>query len=222
MSDFINTVDILGDEAVATAIIDRGISEYNDNGVKAVGNYAFYKCSKLTSVDLPFVTDIKPYAFRECTALTSANLPSVTNIGIYAFDGCAYLASLNLPSIQTIGTNAIQKCAYMTSVDLHSLLSISSKTFYYCYSLTSVVLRSTTLCKLGSTDAFTSCYRLHGTVNSTYNPNGEKCGYIYVPRDLVESYKVATNWSTFSTQFRALEDYTVDGTITGELDTTKI
>jgi hypothetical protein len=47
-------------------------------------------------------------------------------------------------------------------------------------------------------------------------------GYIYVPADLVDSYKAATNWSTFAAQFRALEDYTVDGTITGELDITKI
>jgi hypothetical protein len=31
-----------------------------------------------------------------------------------------------------------------------------------------------------------------------------------------------TNWTTFSAQFRALEDYTVDGTTTGELDESKI
>ena len=40
-------------------------------------------------------------------------------------------------------------------------------------------------------------------------------GYIYVPRDLIESYKTATNWSYFADQFRILEDYTDDGTITG-------
>jgi hypothetical protein len=47
-------------------------------------------------------------------------------------------------------------------------------------------------------------------------------GYVYVPRSLVDSYKSATNWSTYANQFRALEDYTVDGTITGELDESKI
>ena len=34
--------------------------------------------------------------------------------------------------------------------------------------------------------------------------------------------QAATNWSTYAAQFRALEDYTVDGTTTGELDETKI
>jgi hypothetical protein len=51
---------------------------------------------------------------------------------------------------------------------------------------------------------------------------GAGTGYIYVPTALIEEYKSATNWSTYATQFRALEDYTVDGTFTGELDETKI
>jgi hypothetical protein len=40
-------------------------------------------------------------------------------------------------------------------------------------------------------------------------------GYIYVPRALVEDYKVATNWSAYASQFRAIEDYTTDGTVDG-------
>ena len=53
-------------------------------------------------------------------------------------------------------------------------------------------------------------------------------GYIYVPKallsddDATKDYRRATNWSTYADQFRALEDYTVDGTITGELDPSKI
>jgi hypothetical protein len=39
---------------------------------------------------------------------------------------------------------------------------------------------------------------------------------------LVDEYKAATNWSTYAGRIRALEDYTVDGTITGELDESKI
>ena len=44
-----------------------------------------------------------------------------------------------------------------------------------------------------------------------------------MPRALIEEYKADANWSSFELiQFRALEDYTVDGTIMGELDETKI
>lgn len=53
--------------------------------------------------------------------------------------------------------------------------------------------------------------------------DSELHGYIYIPRALVgDIYKYAANWSVFAAQFRSLEDYTVDGTITGELDESKI
>jgi hypothetical protein len=47
-------------------------------------------------------------------------------------------------------------------------------------------------------------------------------GYIYVPAARVNNYKSATYWKDYAAQIRALEDYTVDGTITGALDPNKI
>ena len=72
-------------------------------------------------------------------------------------------------------------------------------------------MRSTEICTISKSDV----------LNNTPTTNN-KTGYIYVPRALVDSYKSATNWSTYASQFRALEDYTVDGTIMGELDESKI
>ena len=47
-------------------------------------------------------------------------------------------------------------------------------------------------------------------------------GYVYVPSVLLEAYKADDSWSTYAAQFRVLEDYTVDGTTTGDIDETKI
>ena len=57
--------------------------------VTTIGNYAFYKCNGLTSIEIPnSVTTIEDYAFSNCTGLTSVTIPnSVTEIGISAF-GC--------------------------------------------------------------------------------------------------------------------------------------
>lgn len=95
---------------------------------------------------------------------------------------------------------------------------------YYCPNLTQI-----------QTNAFDSCAKLialtlRGSVlvnllnNNTFKgtPIATGTGYIYVPSALLEDYKVATNWSTYANQFRALENYTVDGTITGALDESKI
>ena len=89
---------------------------YTSNDV--IGSYAFYGCSKLTSLNLPDgITSIGDYAFKDCSRLTSLNLPDgITKIGNYAFSGCSGLTSLTLPAgITSIGDYAFKDCSGLTS-----------------------------------------------------------------------------------------------------------
>ena len=177
----------------------------------SIGGSAFYSCSKLTSVDFPVATSIGGSAFRNCSSLTSVDFPVATSIEQYAFNGCSSLTSVDFPVATSIGSNAFSGCSSLTSVDFPVATSIGGSAFGGCSNLTSLILRkSDAICTLANINAFTSTPIKSGT------------GYIYVPRALVDTYKAATNWSTYAAQFRALEDYTVDGTITGALDSSKI
>ena len=166
MSDFVNTVDIVGDEALTNSIIDKSITEIADNVATSIGISAFSSCSKLTTAVFQAATSIGNQAFSSCSKLTTAVFQAATSIAGEAFGNCS--------------------------------------------KLTALILCSETMVTLSSTSA------LNGT------PIKSGTGYIYVPRALVDSYKAESNWSTFAAQFRALEDYTVDGTITGALDESKI
>ncbi|MBQ2123561.1 MAG: leucine-rich repeat domain-containing protein, partial [Bacteroidaceae bacterium] len=66
------------------------------NSVTSIGDYAFYDCSGLTSVEIPnSVTSIGESAFDCCSSLTSVVIPnSVTSIGDYAFASCSGLTSI--------------------------------------------------------------------------------------------------------------------------------
>ena len=78
-----------------------------------IGNYAFFGCRGLTSVNLPSnITKIGKYAFWGSRGLTSIDLPaSITEIGEYAFWDCRGLTSINLPaSITEIGEYAFWGC----------------------------------------------------------------------------------------------------------------
>jgi hypothetical protein len=105
----------------------------------------------------------------------------------------------------------------ITSVDLHVCNSIEGQAFRYCSKLNTLILRSTTLCTLGNVNAL-------NTTPFTSSLSGG--GKLYVPAALVSAYQTAKEWSTIygyeNNEFRALEDYTVDGTITGALDESKI
>ena len=58
--------------------------------VTSIGESAFYKCSRLTSVTIPnSVTSIGESAFYYCSFFTSVTIPnSVTSIGRDAFEDC--------------------------------------------------------------------------------------------------------------------------------------
>ena len=285
MAEFINTIDVLGDDAVIDSIIDRTITEFKDNTLTIIGGYAFHGCADLADVCLPNVVEIGGESFKGCTSLTeltSAQFPSIDMISASAFDGCSgiqvidlpsltdcpnfgslrgtALTSVNLPNLHKVnagyslsfnactnlvsaslprlekfslyGGNAFKMCTSLASVNLASLTRVGKWDFQECgslrildlpkvaeinanafsktWSLVALILRNNAVCTMKES-AFDSTSAI-----------GNGTGYIYVPRALLDSYKAATNWSTYATQFRALEDYTVDGTITGELDETKI
>ncbi len=115
-----------------------------DPGITSIGNYAFYKCSSLSSVTIPnSLTSIGGAAFYFCTSLNYITIPnSVTVIGDYVFQGCTGLTSVTIGnSVTTIGKTAFYGCSSLTSVTIpNSVTSIGQAAFKYCRSLTSVTI----------------------------------------------------------------------------------
>ena len=89
------------------------------NGIKIIGDGAFYRCEQLTSITLTdSVTSIGDSAFFECSSLTSVTIPeSVTSIGDYAFGCCPSLTSITIPdSVISIGMNPLLACIGLMSI----------------------------------------------------------------------------------------------------------
>lgn len=96
--------------------------------------------------------------------------------------------------VVSVGSSAFAQFATLTKVDLPKVTTIAASAF--CWGKIQIlILRSETLCALANANAFTQSPFASGT------------GYIYVPSALVDSYKAATNWSTYANQIRAIEDY---------------
>ena len=83
----------------------------------------------------------------------------------------------------------------ITRIDDESIVNIGAYAFAGCESLSVVILRSSTMATLADTNAFESTTIASGT------------GYIYVPAELVDSYKADSVWSTYADKIRAIEDY---------------
>ena len=114
------------------------------NSVTAISEYAFFRCSGLTSVTIPnSVTSIGDGAFCDCTGLTFVSIPnSVTSIGYNTFYYCSGLTSVTIPnSITSIGDRAFEGCSGLTSVTIgNSVTTIGEFAFYGCSKITSVTI----------------------------------------------------------------------------------
>ena len=131
-------------------------------GVKVIGDYAFYWCWYLDSINIPnSVKTIGDGAFHLCNFLTSINIPnSVTTIGKWAFSGCKFLTSINISnSVTTIGEHAFGECESLTNINIpNSVTTIGEEAFANCISLSSINIPNT-VTTIGD-DAFGNCHSL--------------------------------------------------------------
>ena len=137
------------------------------------------------------VTTIGEYAFYDRDNLTTVSFPAATTVGYYAFSYCEKLANVNLPSVINVGANAFESCRTLTRIALPKAAEIQEWAFQSCRIKTMIVgVDTDTICSLKSTNA----------IDSYYVEN------IYVPFHLVDAYKTATNWSSYSSKIVAYEE----------------
>ena len=194
-------------------------------------DYMFYFNKSIETLPAINTTSVMTmsYLCNSCDALKTVSLPNTNLVTTFqaAFQSCPNLTylKLNTDKCKTLSTMCFQ-CYKLKTVDISSLDNPTSTTHTSnmcnaCHVLTAFIVRSMTKIPTINSNTFINCSHIDGSVDS-YNPDGLADGYIYVPKAYAEQLKTATNWSAWADQIRALEDYTVDGTTTGELDETKI
>ena len=88
-----------------------------------IGNYAFYNCASLQSIELGDGANyIGNYAFANCINLKSANFPlnsSIRALGDHVFYNCRSLETFNVPvAVSKIGDSAFEGCTGLTHIEL--------------------------------------------------------------------------------------------------------
>ena len=146
-----------GNTDIEDAFVTKTLTTYENDRVTIVGDYAFYFCENLTSVDFPVCTSIGDSAFYRCKRLLSVNFPACVNIGSSAFCYCINLTSANFPSCTNMASYAFSYCSNLISANFPVCTSIGSNTFYSCRSLTSI---NFPVCTSIGSSAFCYCVEL--------------------------------------------------------------
>ena len=208
-----STIKSVGQCAFSGCTVLTGIDL--PSGFQTIGNYAFQNCKTIVSVDFPStLISIGQYAFSGCTSLTSATIGNGVSIGTYAFMGCSSLASVVLPEdLTAIPAYCFQNCSGLSSITWpNELTSIGNGSFAGCrFKDCDYALQLPTSVTSIGNEAFGELHHLilPSTSPITITSNSFTVGYsvIYVPGNMVEMYKVRTNWSIYASRIRPISDY---------------
>lgn len=167
-----NTRDTLGEAETYKRLVERTITEYIDDTLTSyIKKRSFEGCTVLTHVELPNITRLdKGYEFFGCTALEEISLPKVTSIE--AVIGGSY------------NSRAFQNCTALKTIKLPKVTNMHESTFYNCDAIEVMYIGTET----------TSVAYWNG---QRHLPNTLQA--IYVPDNLVDSYKADSRWSRVAT-----------------------
>ena len=209
--DIVVTAEGGGGANQIDALLDGSLTELDSDALTLV-RYKCYNMASLVRVNLQKCTTLDIEVFNGCTALKEFNAPCLTTIGTYCFKECKALEKIAFPLVVYVQVGTFYRSG-LRMADFTAAVSIDRDAFMGCTKLDTLILRRTgRVCALYAS----------GTSPIAGTLIAKKQGFVYVPAALVDTYKSASGWSTYAEQFRALEDYTVDGTIYGELDESKI
>ncbi len=170
---------------------------------KTIGNYAFRYCYGMTGdVVLPStVTSIGQYSFASCKNITKFTATgSITTLGTYTFVGASAdhkmtMTECHMPNLGTSialnlnwgSTTAANACQQLEVCDIGKAKSIAANTFANCYKLQTLIMRRTSV---------TTCANVSAFLNTPLRGRNSLTAEIYVPENLIDSYKAASVWST--------------------------
>ena len=101
--------------------------------VQEIGDGAFGQCSRLEKVYFPQCKITNEIwggngTFESCSRLTSADMPLITNLTANAFSGTSILKA-DFPFVETITQRAFYECDYLEYINMPLLLSVPKQAF---------------------------------------------------------------------------------------------
>lgn len=180
-----------------------------------IGQFSFYSCRNLETINLPNVTSIDQRGFAGTTSSLlatvhrSISIPECTSLANYALQ-YSPLTTIYWPKIETIGSSCFEGCTNLTSITIPASFTgtVNGGVFNGCSNLESITFEGN-ITSIISTYTFRNCTSCliydfsHCTSIPTLAYKNAFTGInanaqIKVPAALEANWKVATNWSTYT------------------------
>lgn len=141
------------------------------------------------------VVSVEAATFFNCAELEELNIPNLASIPNSMCQNCVKLKKVIFPKLTgVVGISAFNGCKGLEYADIGAAANVGAAGFYMCAALSTLIIRTASVIPMVNSNA------IYGTLIAN------KAGYIYVPDNLVDKYKAATNWSTHAAQIKPLSE----------------
>lgn len=190
--------------------------EFTNEDVTALNGYNFFNNTVTRVYSLPNAKSVGQYVFA-CDDMNLTNskvseihLKSSRSIGKGCFENCMRLATLEIPNVQTIaGPDTFSRCQSLEKLVAPNLSSYALTAFKNKYKppiqVFDILGGDTQLDISELSSLKTLIIRRTDKVSPLYGTT--QAQNIYVADNLVEQYKIATNWSKYADKIKPLSEY---------------
>lgn len=168
---------------------DEHINVVSLPNLTKIGEAAFIYCRVLREVHAEKLQTAAKSAFA-ATMLSQAIFPELVEISERMFENCNNIEKIKCDKANGLSSNALRNCTKLKTIDIYGGGSISSPSSNNLNALKSIVIRN--------------AEKLTSSSGLFWVPSAAS---IYVPDNLVEQYKQATNWSNNASQIKPLSTY---------------
>ena len=189
-----NTRNTMGDQETLDAIIADRLTSLEEDGVTKLGNRVFYGKKQLRNVNFPNVRSIGTGAFQNSN-IETVSFPEVVEIENAAFNNCVELQECTFPKLILMNGNTFRNCTKLTKIEIGATngTAFDSGCIDDCGLLNALIIRSTQMSELIDPNEFRQ------------ERIGKCGGAIYVPSNLVDTYKSNANWGKYP--IASIDDY---------------
>ena len=180
------------DYSIEDGLMTRTLKTYSNDRITTLGYRSLYSYAELEELYLPNVETIGSYACYGCTSLKKVYIPNASVIETNFLCMATSLKEITFDKLIRVN-EIVRNCTSLEYIEFKVATSINGGCFADDAALKTLIIRTPTVCTVQS---------------NSFNRSGIALGtgFVYVPDELVDSYKSATNWSVYATQIKPLSE----------------
>ena len=184
-----------------------GLKTLNINSVETIEQYAFDFADSVVTINAEALKTISTNSMQYCSRLKTINAPNLNQLSTGAIHHCP-IEELYFPKLRNLGSQALNYLSNLKKVTFGDV-RVQTSSIDNCNALEILDVKTSSSISIPKALAKALIIRDITAVPTMENTVAELKDTlnVYVPDNIVDAFKAATNWSAFGDRIKPLSTY---------------